>query len=230
MSMTTYEGRISRPLTVRIFPEVTAEEAALLMSTAQSSSSSLDETSCVSVLLSVLQTPAPLPHVVAGSQGYTQRACNQLSCQALNHLFSPEGYFQAAWPRKDNVSEPRSKINADISEQLAQPPAWPLAPCPWDNTSSSPRTWIWLLYLRNSFLPRRALAAPCTNGISQLQATWSLTVMVLLFSIPRSGSYGEKTRDGRNKRSKELPTHISFNYILAAIPFLLLAARSGAWL
>lgn len=78
------------------------------------------------------------------------------------------------------------------------------------------------------FLPRRALAAPCTNGISQLQATWSLTVMVLLFSIPRSGSYGEKTRDGRNKRSKELPTHISFNYILAAIPFLLLAARSGA--
>lgn len=157
MSMTTYEGRISRPLTVRIFPEVTAEEAALLMSTAQSSSSSLDETSCVSVLLSVLQTPAPLPRVVAGSQGYTQRACNQLSCQALNHLFSPEGYFQAAWPRKDNVSEPRSKINADISEQLAQPPAWPLAPCPWDNTSSSPRTWIWLLYLRNSFF---ALQSP----------------------------------------------------------------------
>lgn len=73
MSMTTYEGRISRPLAVRIFPEVTAEEAALLMSTAQSSSSSLDETSCVSVLLSVLQTPAPLPRVVAGSQGYTQR-------------------------------------------------------------------------------------------------------------------------------------------------------------
>lgn len=154
-----------------------------------------------------------------GLQGYIHKARTPRSCQALKHLFPSQGYFQAAWPRKDNVSESRSKRNADISGQLARTPAWPLAPCPW-HTSSSPGTWIGLPYFGNSFL------LPRMNCMSQLQAPQFLTAVLSI--LPSwSGlfsSYNGLDPIVGSPGVAEIPIHISFSHSFTAMPFFFLLA------
>lgn len=169
---------------------------------------------------------------------YIHRVWNQLSCQALNHLFSPERYFQAAWPRKDNVS-----LSHGAREMLTFQNSW---------HESLPGHWL-LVLETFKFTRDFDLIAVAQGAASSLHCTpmdslklylsaadnlvliplWqhcaSFLVCVASFLHMRSGSYSGKTRDSRNKVSAQLPVHISFSHLLIAFPFLLLAGGSRAW-
>ena len=157
---------------MRIYLGVTVEAPALLISTAHSSSSSLDETGCVSVsplAISPADTSTLALYCSGFARVYIHRAQNQLSCQVLNHLFSPEGYFRLPDPEK--IMYPWAMEQKKCWHFSTVGTNACLAPGSLSlRHSSSPVILIWLLYPSNSFLPPRAPAALCAApyGLCQI--------------------------------------------------------------